>query len=278
MLLKRVSATLKSVCPKGSMISRIGGDEFVVIITNSSDVRELVDRIYKKIENKKTNNVVISISVGWEIKTSNGISMREIFINAENHMYRKKLIESQSMRHQTIKAIIETLNKKNAREKMHSENVSVLSRKIGEAMGFSNQTLKEIEMAGLLHDIGKIAVGEDILNKPSRLTSIEYAEVKKHSEVGYQILKSVDTYSGLADFILAHHERFDGNGYPRGLSGDEIPLISRIISIADSYEAMVSDRAYRKGVPHETAIQEIKMNSGTQFDPVIVHLFINLFN
>lgn len=277
-LLQKVSEILTNACPQGSIISRIGGDEFVVVLKNCSheDAKGLVDTIYTNTENEKVLNVVVSISIGWETKTSMKQVLRDTVIRAENFMFRKKLIESQSMRHQTIKAIIETLNTKNEREKKHSEQVSILCRSIGETMGLNNQIVKEIEMAALLHDIGKITVRDEVLNKPGGLSEEEYHEIKKHSESGYQILKSVDAYSGLADSVLAHHERFDGTGYPRGLCGKDIPLTARIIAVADTFEAMVSDRPYRKGVSHELAIEEIKRNMGTQFDPKIVNVFLSL--
>ncbi len=149
-------------------------------------------------------------------------------------MYRNKLTESQSMRNKTIQVILETLNAKNKREKIHSENVSIISRNIGEELELDDQLIKEIEIAGLMHDIGKIAISESVLNKEGPLTESEYVEVKKHPESGYQILKSVDAYSSLAEYALSHHEWYDGTGYPKGLKGIEIPLISRIISVADA--------------------------------------------
>ncbi len=112
----------------------------------------------------------------------------------------------------------------------------------------------------------------------SIIAEIISEDLKKHSESGYQILKSVDAYSSLAEDVLAHHERFDGKGYPRGLRGDQIPLIGRIISLADAYEAMISDRPYRKGITHESALEEIVRCSGTQFDPVVTKAFISLFD
>ncbi|HKL42791.1 MAG TPA: HD domain-containing phosphohydrolase [Clostridia bacterium] len=278
-LLKAIAYRLKKVSPKDSLLFRIGGDEFVVIIRNYNYKQsvKLVDKIHETVEKIELDNIIVSVSIGYKTRELMETPMRDIFIEAENHLYRKKLVESQSMRNQTIQVILKTLNEKNQREKRHSDHVSKLSKKIGEKMGFTLQVVKEIEMAGLLHDIGKIAVREDILNKPEQLTPSEYNEIKKHSESGYQILKSVDKYSSIADDILYHHERMDGKGYPNGLKGEEIPVVSRIIAVADAYEAMVSDRAYRKGKSHDYAISELKRFSGTQFDPEIVNVFLTLF-
>lgn len=279
-LLTRVSEILVGSCPKEAIIARIGGDEFAVVIKDmtSKDSEILVDQIYKQVSDELLENVILSVSIGWETRVNTDESLRDIFIKAENHMFRRKLSESQSMRHQTIKAIVESLNEKNKREKEHSEHVSILSGQIAKAMGLSNQKVKEIQMTGLLHDIGKIAIREKLLNKKGQLTTEEYFEIKEHPESGYQILKSVDAYSSIAEDVLSHHERYDGLGYPRALKSKEIPLVGRIIAIADAYDAMVANRPYRKGMSHEAALKEIKENSGTQFDPIIANIFINMFN
>jgi len=277
-LLMRVSEIIIKLCPKDSVIARIGGDEFAIVIKDmtNEDSERLVDRIYKHVGDEKVENVIVSVSIGWESRVNLDESLRDIYIKAENHMFRKKLSESQSMRHQTIKAIVESLNEKNKREKEHSEHVSILAGKIAVAMGLSNQKVKEIQMTGLLHDIGKIAIREKLLNKKGKLTTEEYEEIKRHPESGYQILKSVDAYSSIAEDILSHHERYDGLGYPKGIKGKEIPLVARIIAIADAYDAMVSDRSYRKGISKEDALKEIKEHAGTQFDPIISEIFVEM--
>lgn len=277
-LLKKVSDILKRECRLDDVAARIGGDEFIILLpqTTSEETEKIVRRIYKSIKNEKMENIIISVSIGWETKTSKEQLIDDIFIKAEDYMYKRKIVESQSMRNKTIQVIVNTLNEKNEREKIHSENVGVFSRKIAEAMKLDYDTIKEIEVAGLLHDIGKIIVREEVLNKPEKLTEAEYEEIKKHTEIGYQILKSVDAYFSLAEYVLYHHERWDGYGYPRGLKGKQIPLVSRIISAADAYEAMISDRPYRKGLKKEAAILELQRNSGTQFDPEIVDVFVKL--
>lgn len=276
-LLKSVADLLKKKCRSFDVIARIGGDEFTILFpaTTSAEVSKIVEGIYQGATEMNLGNTVLSVSIGWETKTSVGQSMDDLFIRAEDHMYRKKLIESQSMRNKTLQAITKTLNEKNEREKSHSDQVSIISKKIGEAMDLDYELIKELETAGLLHDIGKIAVSEDILNKPGTLTEAEYDEIKKHPEIGYQILKSVDAYSALAEYVLAHHERLDGQGYPLGLTGNKIPLISKIIAVADSFEAMSSDRTYRKALSRAEIIKELRKHSGTQFDASIVEVLIN---
>jgi HD-GYP domain-containing protein (c-di-GMP phosphodiesterase class II) len=137
----------------------------------------------------------------------------------------------------------------------------------------SESELNELKTVGLLHDIGKIAIDEKILNKPDKLTNDEWNDIKRHPEIGYRILSSVNDMAELAEFVLAHHERWDGKGYPKGLKGEEIPLQARIITVADTYDAMTSERAYRGAMDEEFAIAEIRRNAGTQFDPEVVRAF-----
>jgi HD-GYP domain-containing protein (c-di-GMP phosphodiesterase class II) len=125
-----------------------------------------------------------------------------------------------------------------------------------------------------MHDIGKISISENILNKPEKLTLAEWDEIKHHPAIGYRILKGVEGYSFHARVILYHHERWDGTGYPMGAKGDRIPILSRILAIADAYEAMTADRPYRGKMSDEEAVEELKNNSGIQFDPELVEIFI----
>ena len=257
-------------------IARIGGDEFAIICpnTNSVEMKKKVEKIYKHINKDNEKYPVMSVSIGWATKSDADLTVSEIFTRAEESMYEKKLTESQSMRNQTVQVIMKTLNEKNTREKIHSERVSTIAKKIGQAMELDYNAVKELETAGLLHDIGKIAISDDILNKSGGLTEEEYAQIKKHPESSYQILKTIDVYAAIADDVLSHHERWDGRGYPRGLKGKEIPLSARIITLADSYEAMTSDRSYRDAMAKEQALEEIKNGSGSQFDPEIVNVFV----
>ena len=273
LLLKNVAKVLKNECRTDDIISRIGGDEFIILLpkTSPTEAELIVKRIYKAIDEQKVDNIVISVSIGWETKEYISQDIKEVFAKAEDYMYRKKITESQSMRNQTIKVIMQTLHETNAREKVHSERVGKLCRKIGESMKLDDEVLKELELAGLMHDIGKIAINNDILNKPGKLTDAEFTEIKKHPEISYHILKSADVYTRLAEYVLSHHERWDGKGYPRGISGEDIPLVARIITVADAYEAMTATRTYKEAFSHEQAIDELKRCAGTQFDPDIVH-------
>ena len=275
-LLLNVAKVIKDHCREEDIIARIGGDEFIVLLpkTGITEAKNIADRIRKGACHQKMDNVVISVSIGCATKTNENQSISDIFIRAEDQMYREKLTESQSMRNKTIQVIIKTLNEKSAREKIHSDQVALLCHKMGKVMDVDAQTLNELVTAGHLHDIGKIAIRDEVLNKSGKLTEQEYEEIKKHSESGYLILKSVDAYSSLAEDILSHHERWDGQGYPRGLKGTDIPLIARIISVTDAYEAMISQRLYRATFNHKEAREELRKYAGTQFDPDVVKVFL----
>ncbi|BCR35902.1 MASE3 domain-containing protein [Mariniplasma anaerobium] len=275
--LKKVANILKSSFRKSDIIARLGGDEFAVILPNitAPELELLKDSLKNKLSNEKIENIVLSVATGYEIKNS-GVIMDadEILKFAENHMYRHKVTEGKSVRNHAINAILKTLTDKYDNERIHSQRVSNLCKCIGEGLGIKNEDLKELELAGLYHDIGKISIPDAILNKPGRLTKEEFDVIKTHPEISYQILRAADEYSDLAIHALHHHERWDGNGYPSGLKGENIPLFSRIICVADSFEAMTALRPYKDKMSVEDAIDEIIRCSGTQFDPKIADAFI----
>ena len=275
-LLKKVAEVIIKGCRTDDIVARLGGDEFVILLpkTDAYEAEQIIKRIKDLALKEKVGSIDISISFGYETKNNEEEKIQDIFKKAEDHMYKKKLFESPSMRGKTINAIITTLHEKNKREEQHSHRVSKLCKSMGKALGLSEDEIKELKTVGLLHDIGKIAIDENILNKPGKLTDDEWEEIKRHPEIGYRILSTVNDMSEMAEYVLAHHERWDGKGYPKGLKGEEIPLQSRIITIADAYDAMTSERSYRSALPEEVAIEELKKNAGIQFDPELVKVFI----
>jgi putative nucleotidyltransferase with HDIG domain len=189
-------------------------------------------------------------------------------------MYKNKIIENVYRKGNTIATIISTLHEKNPREEQHSKRVGEICLNIGRSIGLSEFELRRLRVAGHLHDIGKIAIEESILNKPGKMTEQEREEIKRHPEIGSRILNSSCEMTDLVDCIWAHHERWDGTGYPKGLKGEAIPRMARIIALADSYDAMTSERSYRKALREEVILAEIRNNAGTQFDPEIARIFI----
>ncbi|MCW6074921.1 diguanylate cyclase [Clostridium sporogenes] len=275
-LLEKVSEVIKKGCRSNDIIARLGGDEFVILLpkTDIYETEQIVKNINALALKETVSAVNISISFGYGTKNKEGEKIEEILKKAEDYMYKKKLFESPSMRGKTIGAIISTLHEKNKREEEHSHRVSMLCQDMGHALGLTEGDTEELKTIGLLHDIGKIAIEENILNKREELTEDEWQEIKRHPEIGYRILNTVNDMLEIAEYVLYHHERWDGKGYPKGLKGEEIPLQSRIITIADAYDAMTSQRSYRNALQEETAIEELKINSGTQFDPELVRIFI----
>lgn len=279
-LLKKIAHILTSNCRGDEIIARIGGDEFVILLsqTDTCDVEFIIERIYNQMKNETIHDIPISVSAGWATKYHTEEKINDLFIKAENQMYKKKLTESQSMRNQVIQSILHTLDSKSIQEKNHSIGVSNLSCEIGKAIGLKHEDLKTLETAARVHDIGKIGLDFDLLEKEGSLTTLEYEEIKRHPEIGYQLLKLVDSYSSLAEIILHHHEWWNGGGYPHNLREDEIPLFSRIIAIADAYEAMTSNRTFRSKMTPKEAIDEIIRNSGQQFDPNLASVFIEIID
>lgn len=177
---------------------------------------------------------------------------------------------------QTMAALAHTIDAKAPDTNGHSRRVAGYTKQIAQSLGWSEQDSENAYFVALLHDIGKIGIPDAVLKKQNRLTDKEYELMKKHPAIGADILKDIKMLDGLSNGTLYHHERFDGSGYPSGLKGDEIPLIARIISVADTYDAMTSTRCYRKGMGQETALAELKKQSGRQFDPKIVNQFLKI--
>jgi|GEM_PF-1793407 len=270
-LLKLVARKICQAFGEDAIVSRIGGDEFAVILENQNcaQTKEYVTKVKTMLENEKIGSIGVSVSFGCQSRNVDGIGIYQVFRQADESMYKNKLIESKSMRHQTVKMIMQTLFEKSNREREHSERVSNLSNEIGLALGLKEKQLNELKIAALMHDIGKISVDSSILDKPGKLEDRELYTIKRHPEVGYQILSKINEYAMMANYVLQHHERWDGKGYPSGVKGEKIYLESRIIAIADAYDAMTSERTYRKALSKEEAIKEIRDNAGKQFDPEI---------
>lgn len=175
-----------------------------------------------------------------------------------------------------VKIVMKALYEKDPYTQGHSIRVTEYALKIGEAMGLEKDKMQELELAAVLHDIGKLGIPDKILKKPGRLTKEEFEIMRQHSDKGDKMLEGIKDLEPYKRYVRAHHERYDGLGYPDGLKGEEIPLISRIIFVADTFDAMTSDRPYRKGLPIEVTIDELIRCAGTQFDPYIVETFVRI--
>lgn len=275
-LIKKVAKILKKGCRNDDIVARHGGDEFAIILykTSASVAEKIVKRIRKLALIEEVEALDISIAIGYDTKNSQEENIQVVAKNAEDHMYRNKLSESSDVRRKTIDLIINTLYKNNNMEMLHSKRVSKLCEMIANSSLLEIIDKNKLCTAGLLHDIGKIGIDEQILNKKEKLNYEEYTEIMRHSEIGYQILSSVNEFSEIAQFALEHHERWDGNGYPRGLKGEEISIEARIIAVASAFDIMLCERGYGIIYSEIEALAEIENCSGTQFDPRIVTAFV----
>jgi len=279
MLLRVIANILEQCVRKGDIVARTGGDEFSILMPNADEkaVKGVVDRIRAMCEEKRReehNDIYIDIALGYATKSEPSDSLDKAMILAEDLMYRRKLLVQKSLRSDYLSYIKTTMFEKSNETEEHAERLAKLSKKLGEAMGLSENELDELELVAMLHDVGKISIDKNILTKEGRLSDAEWREIKKHPEVGYRIANSTSELSHIAEYILCHHEHWDGSGYPLGLSGTDIPLISRMITVVDAYDAMTQDRAYRKALPADVAVDEIMRNKGTQFDPDIADVFV----
>jgi len=269
---------LKEVFDNSSFIARIGGDEFIVL---SKDVNQVnITSKFKSLEAKlieynKSSSIEIRVSKGDIVVENNDISFEKAYIQAENIMYHKKLNNRSSRKSKILESILETLDAKTEETRDHSERMSELAIKTIRGLGFSRSgELEDIALLARVHDIGVITIRDEILHKPGKLTEIEFEMVKKHCEAGYKIVRNLTDSDIVCNGVLFHHERWDGKGYPQGLKGQEIPILARIISVVDSYDAITNDRVYRAKRTKEEGIKEIIRCSGTQFDPNVVKAFL----
>lgn len=277
--IKDIAEILKKCCVEKGVIARTGGDEFVLILpkTENKAAYELIKEIAKEcnshLENIN-NTFYASISLGCATKVTLEESFDKIIQQAEENMYRQKIFEYKSQHSAILTSIKKTMFEKSFETESHAERMAVLSRKIGEYMGLTQDEITALELLSNLHDIGKISIDAGILSKPGKLTDDEWVQIKRHPEVGYRITQVSPDLMHISEYILSHHERWDGKGYPQGLKEKDIPLLSRIIAIVDSYDAMTQDRPYSKAKTLAQAKKEILDNAGKQFDPVIAQLFV----
>ena len=277
-LLKTFADILKGVCQPEDVIGRVGGDEFCILMKNTDEdeAASIKERILDEMSKLKLYPIVASLAIGFAVKHSPEDDIKTVMVLSDHRMYQDKIKSRKTMRTQTIQMALDHNNLSHTHEQSHSYNVSLYCEAIARAMGFDEKSVQEIKTAGLLHDIGKIMISSHILNKSGKLSKDEFNLVKRHPEVGYQLLRTVDEYAHLSEFVLYHHECWDGSGYPIGLKDEEIPLFSRIIAVADAFDAMTGERPYQRTKTQSEAIEELKRGMGTQFDPEIVKIFCPL--
>jgi len=259
-------------CRQEDIISRWGGDEFIVLLPQCDSETTL--KVFKRISDSficiNSLPVLINISLGMAIKDNLDRDIRDVIKEAEEKMYRNKLLESRSARSSFINSLEKTLWEKSHETEEHCQRMLEMAQNIGRILELTESELDNLKLLATLHDIGKIAIPNSILDKPGELSPEEWETIKSHPEIGYRIALSSPELAPIAEGILHHHEWWNGSGYPLGLKGENIPLISRIIAITDAYDVMTNGRPYKKAMSKKEALEEIERCSGTQFDPELV--------
>ena len=267
---------------ENDVIARIGGDEFAVLLpkTPSALVEMAVKRIEAAVQKYNDNGIGVhlSMSVGFACRDNSDVNMGDLFKNADNNMYREKLYRIQSVRSTIVNTLMKTLEARDFITEEHTERLQNIIVKLATAVGFPENRLTDLKLLVQFHDIGKVGIPDRILFKPGKLTLKEIQEMQRHSEIGYRIAQSAPDLVPIADWILKHHEWWNGNGYPLKLKGEEIPLECRILAIVDAFDAMTNDRPYRQALSWDKALHELKTASGKQFDPFLVEQFAGLVN
>lgn len=275
-LLKSIAGVLNKACGDKGYVFRWGGDEFMILLPNCNEYscERMVEKIRSECKKDDYSYIELSIALGEVVKHSLEEDIDKCIKEVEERVYRQKLLEHNSVRSSMMNSLKKSLEAKNMETEEHTERVESYALEIGKRYGFKSSQMDELMIIARLHDIGKIAIEEDILLKPGPLTTNEFEVMKTHAEKGFRIINASSEIINVAKCVLTHHEKWDGSGYPLGIAGEEIPLMARIIAIADAYDVMTHDRVYRKAMNKEEAIKELKRCAGTQFDPVLVELFL----
>ncbi|ADQ14505.1 diguanylate cyclase [Halanaerobium hydrogeniformans] len=275
-LLKRTAEILEKSIREEDILARQGGDEFAFLLprTSKKQTEKILKRIREEIQKSEDKKFPISIALGTATKNKSEQNLADVLKKADDKMYQNKLSESRSSKSNIVQGLLNALAAKSHETKEHSDRMRKLALDFGESLVLSNSELNRLSLLARLHDIGKTNISEKILNKPAELNKEEWKIVKNHSEQGYKIALASEEFAVVAEDIFAHHENWDGSGYPRNLDGEDISYLARIISIIDAYDIMIHDLPYSKAISKEEALAEIKRCSGTQFDPELADKFI----
>lgn len=274
-LIQSAALAIKNSCRNDEIIARTGGDEFAILLPGVTE--EEADKVIARMRKNAAASIImglpVSIAFGQATKTDPNQSIYKVLQAAEDRMYQNKITDSSTSRNHTIKVMLQSLFSRSPREEAHILNVSHICELFATALGFERDQIVELKLAAQLHDIGKIAIEERILEKPGVLNDLERIQMQRHTETGFRILSTTAEYINVAQIVYDHHEKVDGTGYPRGLKGDQIPIGARILSIAEAVDVMSNDQPHRKASNKEKIKAELIRCSDTQFDGNLVKIF-----
>ncbi len=266
-------------CGANDVVAHLGGGEFAVIMPGSDAavVQAACERISRSVAGyRETSQMPLSLSVGMSVRTCAADALTDTFKAADRNMYREKLHSKQSGHSAIVTTLAQALEARDFVTDGHADRLQDLMERLALAVGLPGSDLPDLRLFGRFHDIGKVGIPDHILFKPGRLSDEEFVIMKRHCEIGYRIALASPELAPIADWILKHQEWWDGNGYPLGLAGEDIPLPCRILAIVDAYDAMTNDRPYRKAMSHEEAITELVRCAGRQFDAKLVDQFVRI--
>lgn len=276
--LMRIATLFRQIFPEHFTLARVGGDEFAILLPDTplSEAEEYMNGLKALCSLQTSALIHISVAMGAATATAAGQNLEKVMKQAEDRMYNNKLLENRSTRSSIINSLRQTLEEKTHETEAHCQRLKLSMLSLSKALQLPESQNAEIELLAILHDIGKVAIPNQILDKPGSLTPEEWEVMRSHSEIGFRIASRTPELIAIAEPILYHHERWDGKGYPLGLSGESIPITARILAVVDAYDAMTHDRVYHSGIPAEEALSEIRRCAGTQFDPLVADIFVRL--
>ncbi len=279
-ILVKLAEIIKKCCRDSDIVARWGGDEFLIILprTNSEVAIKVCERIGKSCQEAGADPIELSIALGTATREDSQQNMVEVFRLAEDRMYSNKLLASKCARTSMIAGLQKTLREHSHENEEHTSRLMDMAVEMGVALNRDKTELDELAVLASLHDIGNVAIAQEVLMKADYLDEDDWEKIKKHPLIGYRMAQLIPEISSIAEAILAHHERWDGSGYPQGLQEEQIPFLARVFSVIDAYDIMTYGCVYKGTLTHEAALEEIRRGSGSQFDPEIAAAFIKLRN
>jgi diguanylate cyclase (GGDEF)-like protein len=277
-LILEAATVLKVACPPQGAIARLGGDEFMMLVPrcDAKAGQYIIETITRMCEEEDDAMVPPSLSVGMAVKAHARQDIYSVIREAEEQLSSNRSLNSRRHRTRLIRRLMDYLAEKNFETGKHIVRVKGLALMLGGSLNLSEKELDDLSLAADMHDIGKVAIPERILGKKDPLTAKEWEIIRKHPETGYRVAYALPELIGVSTIVLHHHERWDGQGYPHGLSGEEIPLSSRIISVVDAYDNMINGPYRKTHMTREQALAEVTRCAGSQFDPVVAARFIDI--